>query len=177
MINGSAASPMKLRLAFLLALLCIPLPAPALDSVAVEAGRGTGKTTLLRVGMQWHGRDKWFEHSRWHIARYLDLAFGGWNNGDKTVYDLGLTPVFRFERSTGSPYLEAAIGFHAVSALQFARASATSTHFQFGDHIGVGFVEDRYDWGLRVQHLSNGGIRNPNPGINFLQVRVQYLLD
>jgi lipid A 3-O-deacylase len=177
MINGAAAQPMKLRLAFLVALLCSPWSARALDSVAVEAGRGTGKTTLLRVGMQWHGRDKWFEHSSWHVARYLDLAFGGWDNGDKTVYDLGLTPVFRFERSTGSPYFEAAIGFHAVSDLQFERARATSTHFQFGDHVGVGFVRDRYDWALRLQHLSNGGIRNPNPGINFLQVRVQYRLD
>jgi hypothetical protein len=29
---------------------------------------------------------------------------------------------------------------------------------------------------VRLQHLSNGGIRNPNPGINFLVLRVQYLL-
>lgn len=176
MINGAAAQPMKLRLAFLLALLCSPLPAPALDSVSMEVGRGAGQTNLLRAGLQWHGRDKWLEHSSWHIARYLDLAFGGWNNGGKTVYDLGLTPVFRFERSTGSPYFEAAIGFHAVSDLQFERGRETSTRLQFGDHIGVGFVRDRYDWGLRVQHLSNGGIRNPNPGINFLQLRLQYRL-
>ena len=173
MINGVAAQSMKLRPAFLLALLCAPLPALALDSVSVELGRGTGQTNLLRVGLQWHGRDKWFAHSRWHIARYLELAFGGWNNGNKTVYDLGLTPVFRLERSTGSPYFEAAIGFHAVSDLQFERGRETSTRFQFGDHIGVGFLLDRYDWGLRLQHLSNGGIRNPNPGIDFVQVRFQ----
>jgi hypothetical protein len=29
---------------------------------------------------------------------------------------------------------------------------------------------------VRLQHLSNGGMRNPNPGINFLVVRVQYYL-
>jgi lipid A 3-O-deacylase len=168
--------PMKLRLAFLIAVLCSPLPALGLDSISAEAGRGTGKVNLLRFGMQWHGRDKWFEHTDWHVARYLDLAFGGWNTGNRTVYDAGFTPVFRFEHASGSPYAEAAIGFHAVSALEFEHGRETSTHFQFGDHVGVGFVRGRFDWGLRLQHLSNGGIRNPNPGINFLQLRVQYLL-
>jgi hypothetical protein len=27
---------------------------------------------------------------------------------------------------------------------------------------------------LRLQHLSNGGITSPNPGINFLQLRLAY---
>jgi lipid A 3-O-deacylase len=35
---------------------------------------------------------------------------------------------------------------------------------------------DRYDVGLRLQHLSNGGIRKPNPGIDFVQLRLQYHL-
>jgi lipid A 3-O-deacylase len=35
----------------------------------------------------------------------------------------------------------------------------------------------RYDVSLRVQHLSNGGLRDPNPGINFVLVRLQYSLE
>jgi hypothetical protein len=27
---------------------------------------------------------------------------------------------------------------------------------------------------LRLQHLSNAGLRNPNPGINFLMLRLAY---
>lgn len=160
----------------LLALLWAPCAALALDSVAVEAGRGSGRTNLLRASLQWRGHDKWFEHSTWHVEHYMDLALGGWNNGHHTVYDLGVTPVFRFQRTSGS-YLEAAVGFHAVSELQFERNRETSTRFQFGDHVGAGIVRGRYDVGLRLQHLSNGGIRNPNPGINFLIVRLQYLLE
>jgi opacity protein-like surface antigen len=174
MIIGAAGLPMKRFL--LSALLCAPCTALALDGVSVEAGRGTGQTDLLRAGLQWRGHTKWFEHSGWRIVHYIDLAFGGWNNGDTTVYDLGFTPVFRFERSPDAPYFEAAIGFHAVSNLHFERNRETSTRFQFGDHIGAGFVHGRYDFGVRLQHLSNGGIRNPNPGINFLVLRVQYLL-
>ena len=157
-------------------LLCVPCAALALDSASFEAGRGSGRTNMLRAGLQWQGHDRWFEHSSWHIAHYMELSLGGWHNGHDTVYDLGVTPVFRFQRTSGG-YFEAAIGFHAVSRLEFENNRETSTKFQFGDHLGAGIVRGRYDFGLRLQHLSNGGIRNPNPGINFLILRVQYLLD
>ena len=51
-----------------------------------------------------------------------------------------------------------------------------STRFQFGDHLGVGVRRGQYDIGLRLQHLSNAGLRNPNPGVNFLQLHLAYEL-
>ena len=48
------------------------------------------------------------------------------------------------------------------------------TVFNFGNHIGVGYRlqgSTSPEWSLRLQHFSNAGIRNPNPGENFLQVR------
>ncbi len=176
MISPARAFPMK-RLLALAVLLLAPLSATAIDSVSAEIGRGSGRTNLLRVGLQWRGHDKWFEHSTWHVAHYMDLALGGWNNGHQTVYDLGVTPVFRVEGGPRSPYFEAAIGFHAVSRLEFENNRETSTRFQFGDHVGIGFwLDGRNDITLRLQHLSNGGIRNPNPGINFIQIRLQHYL-
>ena len=55
-----------------------------------------------------------------------------------------------------------------------------STAFQFGNHIGVGYrfgAKGSYDLGYRFQHLSNASIKRPNAGINFNQVRLQYILD
>jgi len=176
MIKAPACRPMK-RSLIIAALLCAPLPALAIDSFSIEGGTGTSETNMVRVGLQWHGRTRWFEHTGWHVARYLELAFGGWNGEHGTVYDLGFTPVFRLARARGSPYIEAAIGFHALSDLDIGRGRETSTRFQFGDHVGIGVVRGRYDFGVRLQHLSNGGIRNPNPGINFVQLRLQYWLD
>jgi hypothetical protein len=52
-----------------------------------------------------------------------------------------------------------------------------STAFQFGSHIGLGYrfgAKRSYEIGYRFQHISNAGIKKPNPGINFHQVRVQY---
>src|SRR5436305_1101512 len=83
------------------------------------------------------------------------------------------TPIFRYARSRNSgPYLEAAIGLHFLSDTHIKPDVTLSTHFQFGDHIGVGVRRDKYDLGIRLQHLSNAGLRNPNPGVNFLLVRL-----
>jgi len=52
-----------------------------------------------------------------------------------------------------------------------------STAFQFGDHVGIGYVfQNNLDLGLKVQHFSNGSIKQPNQGINFGVVRVSYPL-
>ena len=63
---------------------------------------------------------------------------------------------------------------HCLDAHHAHRTSSTA--FQFGDHLGAGFrfgPQDRYDFGVRVQHISNGGVSSPNPGINFFLVRLQ----
>ena len=174
---GLPSLPMKQRLLLLVALVCASSGAQALESFSLLAGTGSHETNMAGLGLQWRGHTKWLEHSSWHIAHYVELTFGGWNGEEGTVYDFAVTPVFRFVRSSGAPYFEAAIGFHVLSDLDFKDGAETSTHFQFGDHIGAGIVRGRYDWSLRLQHLSNAGIRNPNPGVNFLQLRMQYSLE
>jgi hypothetical protein len=40
---------------------------------------------------------------------------------------------------------------------------------------GVSFGDQlQWDVAARLQHFSNAGINNPNPGINFFQLRVDY---
>ncbi|SRR5258706_6832936 len=142
---------------------------PAVDGVSLEIGRGTRELNLARVGAQWDGSARWHD-----VAHYWDLSFGGWSNGHGTVWDLGLTPVFHLEKPDGGTYLEAAIGFHVLSDLDVGTGADLSTRFQFGDHVGLGTRLGGYDWSVRLQHLSNGGLRNPNPGINFVVLRLQY---
>lgn len=138
----------------------------ALDGASLEAGVGTDDDVkVARFGAQWASRWRWL---------YWDLSFGGWTGGHGRVYDLALTPTARLGRS---PYLEAGVGAHVLSDLDVGTGSDFSTRFQFGDHVGIGmrFGEGgRYDLGVRVQHLSNGGLREPNPGINLVMLRLQY---
>jgi len=156
------------------------VPAQALGSVSFESGRGNDKTDMWRVGWQWESRKKWLARGNWYVGAYWDLQLGTWiTNQGKSIVDVGLTPVFRLQQATPSawsPYMEAAIGFHNISDTRVNASRVTSTHFQYGDHLGAGvrFGGGRYDTSVRLQHLSNGGLERPNPGINYVQLRVQY---
>jgi lipid A 3-O-deacylase len=175
-----------IRATFIVAALAFSTSASAVDGVAVEIGFGNENTETARAGVQWNWERRWFTERSWHLRGYWDLQLGRWSGPlrpgrrQQSVWDLGLTPVFRLERSTRTrvwPYFEAAIGFHLLSDVAIGPDRRFSTHFPFGDHIAAGWRfgdDNRYDMSLRLQHLSNGGIASPNPGINFLQLRLAY---
>jgi hypothetical protein len=159
-------------------------PAHAIDGVAAEIGNGHA-TDMWRIGVQWNWKSRWLETGNWYMGGYWDLQFGHWNGysnvgGNQELVDLGITPVFRWQqrnRSAIAPYVEGAIGFHLLSKTRINASRAFGSSFQFGDHVGAGVrFGDRhqYDLSVRYQHLSNAGIKSPNNGINFTQIRFQY---
>jgi hypothetical protein len=155
--------------------------ARALNGVSVEGGRGDG-ADMARVGIQWDWKSRWFQRQNWHLGGYWDLALGHWHQSgqagfNEDITEIGLTPVFRLQQNDlKGPYLEGGIGFHLLSRTSLGD-KRFSTMVQFGDHVGAGFrfgAEGKFDAGYRYQHLSNSGIRRPNNGINFHQIRLQY---
>ena len=94
--------------------------------------------------------------------------------------DFGLTPVLRLQPNNPagfSPYAELGVGFHFLSSTSVSPQRQFGSSFQFGDHVGAGVRfgdKGQYDIGYRYQHLSNAGIKQPNQGINFQQLRLQY---
>jgi hypothetical protein len=95
------------------------------------------------------------------------------------VSQIGITPTFRlWAHAEHGWYGEAAVGVNYLTPNYQDSDRRFSTKFNFGDHLGVG-----YRWGdgqsnvpyqeltLRVEHFSNAGIREPNPGINLLELR------
>jgi hypothetical protein len=158
-------------------LVLVSLPAGAVDSVSAEYGVGTHAVDMWRVGLQWQAPpfDWMKQHDRW--SWYLDTSIGGWHGDEGSVHDVGVTPVFRYMKVSHGFYLEGGIGAHILTDSHINSDLDFSTRFQFGTHAGIGFYRGKWDWQLRLQHLSNGGMKNPNPGINFLIGRVQYHLD
>jgi lipid A 3-O-deacylase len=153
------------------------------NGVSFEYGQGTG-AEMWRVGVIKKWQPKWMQMGNWHLGGYWEAQFGQWSGTDKrTISDLGVTPVFRFQQtspSSISPYVEAAIGFHVITPVRMDEKRDFGGSFQFGDHVGAGarFGEKgRYELGMRFQHLSNGGLKKPNNGINFTQLRFLYHLD
>lgn len=161
---------------FFLALPSLVPSAQALDGVSVQAGRGDDRTYLLRFALTDQWRERGPASSGWTLAGYWEFAAGLWDNTEESTAEIAATPVFRFERR--AIYVEGAIGFHLVQT-RISAHRTFSTAFQFGDHLGAGVrfgPGRRYDLGVRVQHISNGGVSSPNPGINFVLMRLHYAL-
>jgi lipid A 3-O-deacylase len=166
-----------------LSLLSAPL-AQARDGVAFEYGHGN-HTDMGRVAYTRDWSEPLYETGSLSLGGYWDASLGFWNphstdGNNHQVTDIGLTPVFRITqkvRSTLAPYAEAAVGAHLLSTHSIYNKRNMSSNYQFGDHVALGVsFGDQLQWDVaaRLQHLSNAGIINPNPGINFYQVRVDY---
>ena len=156
----------------------------AVDGVSIEYGNGDS-TDMARVGAIWDWNKQWFTEGNWLVTGFWNVSLGSWHGhsaagNNQTVADIGITPVFRFQQKNPSgfaPYAEAAIGLHLITPTYINADRKFGSAFQFGDHIGLGvrFGErQQFDLGYRFQHLSNGGIKKPNQGINFNQIHFDY---
>lgn len=156
--------------------------AHAADSASLAYASGNS-TQMARVGVQWRWDRQWRVAEGVNIGGYWDLTLAQWHgtryrNTDRTqnITDIGFTPVFRLQNDSRIGwYGEAGIGVHLLSSVYDNAGRQLSTAFQFGDHVGVGYVtRTGWDVGLLFQHFSNGGIKQPNGGVNFGMVRVSY---
>ena len=155
----------------------------AFTSVSAEFGSGN-KTQMLRVGVQADWDVRWFQSNGTHLGGYWDASLAEWRSKayrnvagqTQNLTDIGFTPVFRFERDDKKGfYAEGGIGFNRLSKLYDNDGRRLSTLFEFGDHIGVGYVFDnKLELGAKIQHFSNGGYKHPNSGVNWLEVKTSY---
>jgi lipid A 3-O-deacylase len=179
------------KLILLLFLSFMATSAYAVDGVYMEYGRGAlisplSIAKMYRMGATWNWDKSWLNDGDWHVTGFWDVALAQWH-GDKPgdnnqiVTDIGITPVFHLEPKDGAgitPYLEAGIlGMHLISPTYLYSDRRFSTAFQFGHILGFGMSlgeHRQFDLGYRFQHLSNGGIKMPNDGIDFNMVHFSY---
>jgi hypothetical protein len=152
-----------------------------LDSASFELGVGD-QTEMVRGAVQKDWNVNWLASNGRHLGGYWDanLAFWhgtdykGMSNHNQNLWVVGITPVFRYQNDSKLGwYGEAGIGASLFSQLYDNADNRLSTAFEFADHIGVGYVlENKWDISGRIQHYSNGGIKHPNSGVNWLVLRV-----
>lgn len=174
-----------LRLGAAVALAMTSLCAHA-DGFGVQLAAGVADHDVKKgdLGIVWDPGLKWWEIGGYHFTVVGEAHAAYWANREDhaahpDIWEFGLTPVLRFIRSSGwlRPYVEAGVGVRLLSHVQETRDRTFSSSFQFADMVGVGaqFGEHQnYQAGFRFQHLSNAGLKHPNPGINFSEIYVQY---
>jgi lipid A 3-O-deacylase len=175
------ASPV-FRIVFFVMLAAANRVAHAADGMSYSFATGNS-TKMIRVGTQWMWDKKWSVSEGLHIGGYWDLSIAQWQgrryrstDSHQNITDIGITPVFRLQKdSRVGWYAEGGVGAHLLSELYDNGGHQLSTAFEFGDHIGIGYVTaSEIDVGLLIQHFSNGGIKHPNNGVNFAVVRVSH---
>ncbi len=152
-------------------------------SVFLQAGT-TGSTHGLTAGATWDWARQW-PLGNGRVTGYWEASASEWSypsaDGRRTAWlgQVGLVPVFRYRPDDGaSPwFFEAGVGLTVTTSLYETDRKRFSTSFNFSDHLALGRnfgQHSEHELSLRVQHFSNGGIKRPNPGEDFFQVRYAY---
>jgi lipid A 3-O-deacylase len=155
------------------------------DSLGVQVAGGVAEHKVYKadLGLVWDPGINWWGIGGWHFALIGEAHVAYWHSSEGTsrngVFEFGVTPVVRFIKATGAvrPYIEAGAGIRGLSKHTINASYNLSSAFQFTEVVGIGAQFGRhqqYEVGLRFQHISNAGIKEPNPGINFSQLYLQY---
>ena len=157
-------------------------PAGGLDWTLSAAGAAEANVSKLGVIAGWTQPAPLWQGAQWRLRLRHELELAAWRVPKaRDLLELGYSPVLRLERpladSRATFFVEGSIGARLLSHTRVGPDHDMSTAFQFSDELRAGWTwgdQGRHTAGLRLQHLSNLGIKEPNPGINFWQLYYRY---
>jgi hypothetical protein len=155
-----------------------PSLTPSAAFVQIGTYRQTQQVTL-GVTRSW---DRDWAVGAGHLTGYWEASASKWSypamdgHGSTGLGQLGLIPVLRYRPGTATSgwFAEIGIGATVTTVIYDTKSERFSTRFNFGDHLSVGHsfgTGGQDELSLRVEHFSNGDIRQPNPGATFAQLR------
>ncbi|MBI5718786.1 MAG: acyloxyacyl hydrolase [Burkholderiales bacterium] len=161
-------------------LLAIAGRAAAVDAVSFSAGRAPGVSSLRAAAVWAPPRDEYMP--RWLAWTGADprfeLGLNVWHgragaDAPGTLLGVGALPMLRWTfagSAAGKPFVDFGVGPRLWTGTRIAPGHRFGTAFEFGTVIGAGVTRGDYDFFVRFEHTSNGSIKQPNPGINFVQI-------
>lgn len=116
------------------------------------------------------------------LTLHWDLSLTHWRaprpaGGSADFSQLAGAAVWRHAigGANGPWFLDLGLGASVYDRHYFSGERRFSTGFQFTEALGLGYrfgPARTWELSLRIQHVSNAGIKKPNPGENMLRVRV-----
>lgn len=106
----------------------------------------------------------------WLRAHHTEIAVGGIQNADDSRPFLSIGPVWRWGGEDQSVFVEFGFSPTFIGGSRFAdRDMGGNVHFTSSLSIGHKFGRFRQAaLALRLQHISNGGLSDTNPGMDML---------
>ena len=145
----------------------------------VQGGLAGGGDWSATAGLVW----PWaWKSSLWgtQLSASAEASISHWDAKGSTHRNgfthVALVPLLRvrFDGGRSAWFAEGGIGVSLMDQQFVTQTKQFTTAFNFVDTLGVGISlgpSREQELGLRLQHVSNAGIRVPNPGQNFLQLR------
>ncbi|HYE41522.1 MAG TPA: acyloxyacyl hydrolase [Ramlibacter sp.] len=151
------------------------------DGVSAQVGAGGRGTNMAGAGIVWdwdfqrlRRKAELTAHTEFMVNHWRgDASSGG---GTDSLTQLVLLPSLRIRLSRGaSPwFIELGIGASWMDERFETPRKRFGSRWNFYDMMGVGHTfgaEHEHELSLRWIHVSNAGLKKPNPGQDFLQLR------
>jgi lipid A 3-O-deacylase len=164
----------------------IPLAAPAVDwqpdAITVKAGVGDSHARMVGAGLRWDWDFRRLRRKS-ELTAHTEVMLNEWRaekpdfSGTRYYTQVVLLPSLRMRLDRGaSPwFLEVGIGASWMSHKFQTPDKQFGSEWNFYDVLGAGYTfggpKGKHEMDLRLVHFSNAGLRDPNPGLNFVQVR------
>ena len=150
------------------------------DGATLRVGVGQHGASMAGAGIVWdwdfqrmRRKAELTAHTEFMVNHWRYDTVGG---GSAQLTQLVLLPSLRMRLARGaSPwFIELGIGASWTDQLLERPPERFSTQWNFYDMLGVGYSfgeEHDHELGLRWVHVSNAGLRKPNPGQDVVQLR------
>jgi outer membrane protein W len=185
--EAAPKSRKTLLLAGALALAAYALPASAVEGV-IFAGNGNAVDTV-GINVRTDSLISWEFKNGGSVAVLGEAEIAHWHgkdvqvpntNTNRNILEIGFKPVVRYyplASDSFRPYLEAGLGIHLLSHTMINQERRLPTAFEFGEILGLGVQfcpKLACSVAVRLQHVSNAGIKQPNNGITLTQASFGY---
>lgn len=185
--EAAPKSRKTLLLAGAMALAAYALPASAVEGV-LFAGNGNGVDTV-GINVRTDPLITWEFKGGSSVAVLGEAEIAHWHgkeaqvvntNTNRNILEIGFKPVVRYfplASDSFRPYVEFGLGMHLLSHTTINQNRHLPTVFQFGEILGIGTQfcpKLACSLAVRLQHVSNAGIKQPNNGITFTQASFGY---
>lgn len=186
-LEAAPTSRKTLLLAGALALAAYALPASAVEGV-IFAGNGNAVDTV-GINVRTDPLITWEFKGGSSVAVLGEAEIANWHgkevqapntNTTRNILEIGFKPVVRYfplASDSFRPYLEFGLGIHLLSHTTINQERRLPTAFEFGEILGLGVQfcpKLACSVAVRLQHVSNAGIKQPNNGITFTQASFGY---
>lgn len=152
-------------------------------TAVAAAGRSDGEVVVGVIALDYH--------LGWHrplgkngiINPFCEFLLGYWegeegHTGVTSLHEAGVSLLLRYRYlrqplSVFHPYVDAGVGLHYLTENRI-ESKELGRYWQAGSNIGIGLLfprDERFELGLRLRHLSNGGTDDFNWGVNQLLAR------